>query len=297
MRKAVNNPKFGSKLPALTNKLIIENGGTKSVWTLLSDSVTTATLLQEGMHPLLSEAAALTAWCRNFAEKHPQAVDELFFYSTGTTVPTVNQRLQDIFGTAFGLSSKNINIASDVLASARATCQREAGISCILGTGSNACLYDGTNISQQAGGLGYILGDEGSGAHLGKSLLMAFLRQEMPEAIREELKAKKEVDAANIIQSTYKQPFANKYFASFAPYIIERQEQPFFRKLIRDSVNAFLDFTVFRFPGHDTLPVHFTGSVAWYLRTLIEEICEDRKLKVGTFQQDSVSGLLRFHQQ
>lgn len=279
----------------MANKLIIENGGTKSVWTLLVPEKPAISHRKAGMHPLLSADAELQEWCSSYIAKQPELPDRIYFYSTGASVPVVNLRIGQIFGEAFHLNPTHIEVATDLLASARATCQHEHGISCILGTGSNAGLYDGKNIVQRAGGLGYVLGDEGSGAHLGKNLLMDYLRGDLPEAVRKTLEAETACSPEEVIRSIYKKPFANQYLASFAPFIIGRQEQEYFRQLIKSSLSAFLEYTVKRFPGHGQLPVHFTGSVAWYLRPLIEEVCRENLLPAGEFQKDSVEGLIRYH--
>lgn len=294
--KSINRFKFGEKRTQMTNKLIIENGGTKSIWVLMHGNGQMERVEQEGMHPLLSEAEALRLWCGAFREQVKGKPDQVFFYSTGTAVPEVNVRMAAILADVFGVPAERVEIAADVVASARATCQREPGISCILGTGSNACLYDGTAVVMKAGGLGYILGDEGSGAYMGKQMLVDYLRHQLPLDVRKLLESALQLDAAGIIQATYHKPFPNKYFASFAPFIVERREESYFRALIRRSVQDFLDTTVYSFPGHGELPVHFTGSIAWYLREQIAEVCEEGGLRTGLFQQNPVAGLLQYHQ-
>ena len=291
-----NRFKFGGKRRAMTNKLIIENGGTKSIWVLLQGDGQVQQVQQVGMHPLLNEAEALRAWCMAFREEVPGQPDQIFFYSTGTAVPEVNVRMAGILSDVFGVPVSSVEIAADVVASARATCQREPGIVGILGTGSNACLYDGREVVAKAGGLGYILGDEGSGAYMGKRLLMDYLNRRLSPGLKDLLESELELKASEIIQATYHRPYPNKYFASFMPFITAHRGETYFRNLIGSSVQDFLDTTVFTFPGYGELPVHFTGSVAWHLRDLIAEVCGAGGLRTGVFQQDPVAGLIRYHQ-
>jgi N-acetylglucosamine kinase-like BadF-type ATPase len=181
------------------------------------------------------------------------------------------------------------------LGAARALCGHEEGIACVLGTGSNSCLYDGKEIISNIPPLGYILGDEGSSAVLGRRLVGDCLKNQLPEAIRDEFLTEYQLTQEIILEKVYRQPLANRFLASLTPFLSKHREVPEVHKLL---VESFTDFFVrnvkqYRRPW---LPIHFVGSIANAFAAELKEAAESLGMELGTIMQSPMEGLVRYHE-
>ena len=181
-----------------------------------------------------------------------------------------------------------------MLAAARALCGKEAGIACILGTGSNSCLYDGKEIIRNVSPLGFILGDEGSGAVLGKLLVGDLLKDQLPRALKEAFFAETGLTPAEVMDKVYRKPFPNRFLASLSPFLIRHIHEAEVYDLVSNSFRAFFTRNVMQYDYRD-YPVHLMGSVAWYYQDLLREITRELGITLGQVVQSPVQGLVRYH--
>lgn len=216
---------------------------------------------------------------------------KVFFYGSGCTpahVPMMTQMLGEVF------SPQQVEVHSDLMAAARALCQREAGIACILGTGANSCLYDGENIVQNTPALGYILGDEGGGAVLGRMFMNAIFKNPQFADIRDEYLKKEKLTQADIINKVYREPLANRFLATTSLFIAERMDNPLLKQLVVDNFRQFFRCNIVPYQ-HPELPVHFVGSMADAYPEALKEAAKKEKFRVGTIVKSPIDGLVKYH--
>ena len=216
----------------------------------------------------------------------------IFFYGSGCTPAHVPMMVQ-LFNEE--MSPKTIEVHSDLMAAARALCQHEAGIACILGTGANSCLYDGEKIVQNTPALGYILGDEGSGAVLGRLFLNAIFKNPVFADIRDEFLKTNKLTQADIIRKVYREPMANRYLASLAPFIHDHLSVPVVRDLVVDNFCNFFRRNLRPYRRQD-LPVHFVGSMAHHFSKELAEAAQQENFIMGNILKSPIDGLLLYHQ-
>ena len=173
-------------------------------------------------------------------------------------------------------------------------CQQEEGIACILGTGSNSCLYDGHEIVANVPPLGFILGDEGSGAHLGKMMVGNVLKGQMPKEIVNRFFEETGMDTADIINRVYRQPFPNRWLASLAPLIHRNLNHKEVRAMAAEAFTAFFQRNVANYNRPD-LPVNFVGSIAYYYKEIIAEVANNMGYSIGKIRQSPIEGLMEYH--
>jgi N-acetylglucosamine kinase-like BadF-type ATPase len=216
---------------------------------------------------------------------------KVYFYGSGCTpahVPMMTQMLGEVF------SHQQVEVHSDLMAAARALCQREAGIACILGTGANSCLYDGKDIVQNTPALGYILGDEGGGAVLGRMFMNAIFKNPQYADIRDEYLKKEKLTQADIINKVYREPLANRFLATTSLFISERMDNPLLKQLVVDNFRQFFRCNIVPYQ-HPELPVHFVGSMASSYPEALKEAAKKEKFRVGTIVQSPIEGLVKYH--
>lgn len=182
----------------------------------------------------------------------------------------------------------------DLLAAARSVCRRNAGIACIIGTGSNSCFYDGTEIISNVSPLGFILGDEGSGAVLGKLLVGDVLKNQLPVALREEFMQHYNLTTAEIIDRVYRKPFPNRFLAGFSPFLAKHIQLPQVRSIVEGSFRGFFKRNVMQY-DYQSHPVHLVGSVAFYYQDILKEIAAEYGVRLGTIVREPMDGLISYH--
>lgn len=276
--------------------LIADSGATKTDWcfgTTLSDRQTIQT---EGINPFHMDKAyikgiILHQLIPQLPSSALSACTAIHFYGAGCLPERTGGiilTLQDLFLQA------TVQVDTDLLGAARALCQREPGIACILGTGSNSCLYDGTQIIGNISPLGYILGDEGSGAYLGKRFVGDCLKQQLPAFLTEGLMDRYGLTPADILDKVYRQPQANRFLASLTPYIYEQRKIPEVKTFLKDCFTNFFTRNVLLY-RQTTLPVSFVGSVAWYFQEEIRESATELHLSIGRFVKSPIDELAAYH--
>jgi N-acetylglucosamine kinase-like BadF-type ATPase len=189
----------------------------------------------------------------------------------------------------------HISVDHDLMGAAKALCGNEKGVACILGTGSNSCYYNGKKIVKNSPGLGYVLGDEGSGAYLGRKVLQYYLYNTFDEDLRSRFDAKYVTNAAEILDNVYKKPLANRYLASFALFLAENRGHFMVENIIEDCLNDFFFNHIIKYRESWILPVHFVGGVAYGFRDVIKELCSNYELTLGRIMQNPMEGLVTYH--
>jgi N-acetylglucosamine kinase-like BadF-type ATPase len=181
------------------------------------------------------------------------------------------------------------------MAIARAACQDKKGVVCILGTGSNAGFYNGKKITKNSPGLGYVLGDEGSGAYLGKKVLQYFLYKTFDEELMNMFEKKYHLDRAAILNKVYKEPTPNSYIASFTDFLVENRGHYMIENIIEDGLNDFF-FTHLNKLNESWLhPIHFVGSVAYGFKDVLKQLAEGYEIELGKIVKSPMDGLIEYH--
>ncbi|MCC7030396.1 MAG: N-acetylglucosamine kinase, partial [Chitinophagaceae bacterium] len=220
-------------------------------------------------------------------------IDEIHFYGAGINSSDHKKRIEKCLKQFFGLNK--VQVYSDMLAAARATCLHNKGIACILGTGSNTCYFDGKKIGFKTHTLGYVLGDEGGGTHLGKKILQYFLHDIFDQDLKKKFVAQFDADKDVILDSIYRKPLPNRYLAGFASFIFENRGHYMIENIAEDCLNDLFINHLLRYPHIHKLPVHFTGSVAFYLKDILLNMCGQYEINCGSVIQKPMKGLISYH--
>ena len=279
------------------NRLIADSGSTKTDWRLAEANGETHHIQTDGLNPYYQTTAQMVATLQAqlLPELKSGAVTKAFFYGTGCTGPAVNDTVANSLRTVLP-DLQQIEVNSDMLGAARAAAGRQAGIVCILGTGSNACCYDGERITRGIQSLGFWLGDEGSGGYLGKTLVRRFFQQRLPAELHDAFQTRYELDRLMLLDHAYKKPFPNRYFAAFTPFLADYLSHPYIATVVTDAFVEFLEIYVKRFPEAETWPVHFVGSIAHYFAPMLRQSIQQTGLTMGTVFKAPVERLVQFHQ-
>ena len=252
-------------------------------------------LRTSGMNPFQMSEEAITEEIKTHLvpELPGTVLDEVHFYGAGCTKekqPIVERALR-----ANLTINGECEVASDMLGAARGICGHKPGIACILGTGSNSCSYDGKNLVKNVSPLGFILGDEGSGAVLGKLLVGDVLKNQMPEAITKRFFEKYKLTSAEIIDRVYRQPKPNTFLASFVPFLEENIDEPKIYNLVKESFRSFLRRNVMQYDGWQTLPIGFNGSIAKIYKKPLLEALEEEGMHLGRIIQAPMEAMVEYH--
>ena len=275
-------------------KLIADSGSTKTEWCLMNGKQK-KTFLTQGLSPYFLSAEQIGYIIENELKPKLKKVEptEIFFYGTGCSnvenKRMVKKAVNKVFNTA------EVSVDHDLMGAARALCGTEKGIACILGTGSNSCYFNGHKIIKNSPGLGYILGDEGSGAYLGKKVIQYFLYNTFDADLMDRFHAKFNTNSDEILTSVYKKPLANRYLASFTIFLAENRGHYMIENIIEDGFNDFFFNHVYKYRESWTLPVHFVGSVAYGFKDVLKEMCRSYELQLGKVIQKPIEGLIKFH--
>ena len=284
--------------------LIADSGSTKTDWALISPSVLSSQLSvlssqlsvrsSQGLNPVHQSRETILQILRS--ELLPQLdsseIESVFFYGSGVRPemePVMVNLLREVFPQA-----ETIEAHSDLLGSARALCGHNYGIASILGTGANSCLYDGTSIVMNTPAMGYILGDEGSGASLGKRLLHDLYKGVLSEKVKASFEAETGLVMPEIINKVYRQPLPNRFLASLSTFIHTHLDIPEMRQLVIDTFVDFFRFNIAPYQRPD-LPVSFVGSIAYFFESELREAAESQGFTLGTILRSPIEGLICFH--
>ena len=274
---------------------IIESGSTKSDWVLIDDKNNQSFYNTIGFNPYFHSAEVISAEIG----KHPdltllsEKIEHIYFYGAGCSSKKLNKIVENGLRTVF--PSAKILVDHDLLACAYATYDGEPGISCILGTGSNSCFFDGKNLVEEVPALGYVLGDEGSGSYFGKYLLSSYLYKRLPEEINNAFEKRYNLNNATIVDKVYKECNANVYIASFMPFVIEHKDHPYFNEYIITGLKHFLEVHVCCYPSYKQTSIHFVGSLSALLEKELNIAAREMGIEIKSIVQKPVGPLVDYH--
>jgi len=277
-------------------KLIADSGATKCEWCLIANGKKKK-LLTTGISPyFLNEEQIYLLLQKQLVPKLKDAViNEVHFYGTGLSNQNNVELLKAVLKKTF--KKAKISVETDLMAAARALCGREKGIACILGTGSNSCFYNGRKMIKNSPGIGYILGDEGSGAYLGKKVIQHYLYQTFDEELMTSFEKRFLTSPIEILENVYKKPLANRYLASFAIFLAENRGHYMIENIIEDGLNDFFFNHLYKYEETWKMPINFTGSIAFGFQDILQELCNTYELELGTIMQSPMDGLVDFHKE
>ncbi len=275
-------------------KLIADSGATKAEWCLLREGKK-KTIFTQGISPYFLNTEQITDLL--LKELKPKLknieVDEIFYYGTGCANPvnakSVKKALQKVF------PESKVDVNHDLMAAARALCGNNKGVACILGTGSNSCYFDGKKIVKNSPGLGYVLGDEGSGAYLGKKVIQYYLYGTFDDELRGRFDLTYTTNTAEILESVYKKPLPNRYLAGFTKFLAENRGHYMIENIIEDGLNDFFFNHLCKYRETWTLPVHFAGSVAFGFKDVLQQLCNSYEFELGKVMKNPMEGLVTYH--
>jgi glucosamine kinase len=275
-------------------KLLADSGATKCEWCLLVNGK--YTLIQtQGISPYFLTLEQITALLQK--ELLPKIkkvkVDEIYFYGTGLSnknnVAIIKKALKKVF------ASSSVEVNDDLLAAARALCGNEKGIACILGTGCNSGYFNGNKIVKNSPGLGYILGDEGSGAYLGKKVIQYYLYKTFDDDLMVRFDKAFNTNKNEILDSVYKKPLANRYLARFTKFLVDNRGHYMIENIIEDGLNDFFYNHLYKYRESWKLPINFVGSVAFGFKDVLKDLCNAYELELGKVLKKPMTGLINFH--
>ena len=276
------------------NYIIADSGATKCQWTLIIGKQK-KTITTIGISPyFLTTDHIVETIAKGFNKKvDTDIINAVYFYGTGLSNPlnvaSIKKALKKVFPKA------DLDIQTDLVAVARATCQHSKGVACILGTGSNTGYYNGKKIVKNSPGLGYVLGDEGSGAYLGKKVLQYYLYKTFDEELMHAFESKYPINKDQILDAIYKQPLPNRYMASFSEFLSEHRGHYMIENIIEDGINDFFFAHLNKLNESWLYPIHFAGSVAYIFRDVIKQLATAYELEIGTIVKSPMEGLIAFH--
>lgn len=275
--------------------IIADSGSTKTEWILIEDKQVIASISTVGMNPyFINENEIIALFEKEIIHRiNINECNNLFFYGAGCGSEQGKSIIQNALSKL--LKKTTVHIETDLLGAARSVCNAKEGIAAILGTGSNSCYFDGKVIVENTPSLGFILGDEGSGAHLGKTLITAILSQQAPSEINNLFYEKIKLSKQEILKSIYKKPFPNRFLASFSTFIFQNRTHPFIETLINSCFEMFFEKYICRYSNTNNNEIGFIGSIAFYFKEYLETIANAKNLRITTIQKSPIEGLIKFH--
>ena len=279
-------------MPAI--KLIADSGATKAEWCLIGAGKK-KTVFTQGISPYFMNQQQIVELIK--AELLPKLkgvkVEEIYYYGTGCAGAANAKIVQKALASTF--EKAKIEVTHDLMGAARALCGHDKGIACILGTGSNSCYFNGKKIVKNSPGLGFVLGDEGSGAYLGKKVVQHYLYGTFDEELRSRFDAMFTTTNAEILENVYKKPLPNRYLAGFAKFLAENRGHYMIENIIEDGLNDFYFQHLCKYPEVWKMPVHFAGSVAFGFKDVLANLCNSYEFELGRVMKNPMEGLVRYH--
>ena len=276
--------------------LIADSGSTKTEWRLLRQQKRNKTIFTQGLSPYFLNAEQIEAILRKeLLPSLPEgaAPTALFFYGTGNANPANARMIKGVLSKVF--VGAEVEVRHDLMGAARALCGDEQGVACILGTGSNSGYYNGKAITRNSPGLGYVLGDEGSGAYLGKRVLQYFLYNTFDEELRAKFESQYKVSGPEILDAVYKQPLPNRYLASFAHFLSENRGHYMVENIVEDGINDFFFQHLCKYRESWSKPIHFIGGVAHAFKDVVRELGHSYEFDIGKIVEAPMDGLEAYH--
>lgn len=274
-------------------KLIAESGSTRTEWALVEDNHLVQRVFTEGLNPCFQTRREISRSVRlglpeSFFKKK---LDQVYYYGAGCS----SYEKKNILGASLVAQFKTpIQVESDLLAAARGLFKCEAGIACILGTGSNSCFYDGKIIVKNVKAAGYILGDEGSGAVLGKLFLADLLKGLAPKELANEFHEKFRISVNDVMESVYNLPFPNRFLGTIAYFLGDYMDNEYVYNLLTNNLRSFFNRNVCQY-DYINYPIRFVGSLAYAYPDILQEVAQEFGVEIDVIEETPMNGLIEFH--
>lgn len=275
--------------------LIADSGSTKTSWALLGNDNKREFCESPGYNPYYMDASVLH---KILAEDMPQhfksaSISSIYYYGSGCSTKKNCAKVTDALKEVF--SAASIEVSHDLLAAARALLGRNEGIACILGTGANSCAYDGEKITHNVASLGYMFGDEGSGAYIGKRFLEAYLKEKLSNESSKAFRDTYNFTLEDILSRVYGVENPSAFMASFTRFMGDHKDYDDIRELLLSSFVDFFRESVSKYKRYQAVPVGFVGSVAFHFSDLLKEAAKSFGISIGRIEQAPMEGLIRYH--
>ena len=273
--------------------LIADSGSTKTDWRFIDADSKISQFDTKGINPYQQNKTEIISIIQS--ESWPnERVSEIHFYGAGCS----SEQNKDIIAEALKVRFKEakIFIADDMLAAARSLSGKESGIICILGTGSNACLYDGNKIIEQIPSLGYVMGDEGSGNWLGRQLINDYFGHKLSTKNKRLFEEFGEFTVPDILDRVYRNQRPSNFLASYSRLILENIADRYFYQLVKNSFEHFIAVNLCYFKEYKVLPIHFAGSIAYLYSNILRQVAFEKNIQIGKIVQSPIAGLTLFHE-
>lgn len=275
--------------------LIVESGSSKADWVVIENGFSILEFQSKGWNPLFMGAEEM--YSRINLHIHLKSlftsIEQVYFYAPGCAHQESKKMLKNTLEAIF--VNAIVDVESDLLAAARATYHDKPLFVSILGTGSNTAFYDGEVLEQFTPSLGFILGDEGSGASLGRALLKAYLYKQLPSDLYLEFSKEYAISKELVLSTVYKRDKANRFLASYVPFLVDHKKHLFVEKLVKVEFENYLDTHILSNPMKSDYPIAFVGSVAFYFQDFLTDLCSEKKLSVNKFVKLPLKSLVDFH--
>ena len=274
-------------------KLIAESGSTRTEWALVEDNHLVQRVFTEGLNPFFQTRREISRSVRlglpeSFFKKK---LDQVYYYGAGCS----SYEKKNILGASLVAQFKTpIQVESDLLAAARGLFKCEAGIACILGTGSNSCFYDGKIIVKNVKAAGYILGDEGSGAVFGKLFLADLLKGLAPKELANEFHEKFRISVNDVMESVYNLPFPNRFLGTIAYFLGDYMDNEYVYNLLTNNLRSFFNRNVCQY-DYINYPIRFVGSLAYAYPDILQEVAQEFGVEIDVIEETPMNGLIEFH--
>lgn len=274
--------------------IVADSGGSKIDWRLLSKDGTINQAHCPGFNPYYQPIDDLKKNIRDaLVPLVNETVTKIFFYGTGVSSEKNQETIKSAFLEVF--PSATIEAGWDLLAAARALCGNEPGIACILGTGSNSCLYDGHKIVDVVANMGWILADEGSGTYMGKRIIVDYFRNKLPATLAQQFRLRFPWTREEVLAKVYQDEKPGAFLAGFAKFIFQHLKEPYCYQLAYSSFSDFYENTVMKYENYKSLKIHFTGSIAFYFSDVLRQVANDKGLTVKNILEGPIAGLALYH--
>ena len=274
-------------------KLIAESGSTRTEWALVEDNHAIHRVFTEGLNPFFQTRREISRSVRLGLPEvfFKKKLEQVYYYGAGCT----SYEKKNILGAALGAQFKTpIQVESDLLAAARGLFQCEAGIACILGTGSNSCFYNGKIVAKNVKAGGYILGDEGSGSVLGKLFLSDLLKGLAPKEVTNDFYEKFRINPNEVMESVYSRPFPNRFLGTVAYFLKDYIDNDYVYTLITDNLRSFFTRNVCQY-DYLNYPVRFVGSLAYSYGQILKDVAAEFGIELKVIEETPMNGLIEFH--
>lgn len=274
--------------------LVADSGSSNADWTITKGDTEQVTFNTKGINPFFVNEKEICKLLSGYNEiqEYNSKIKEVHFFGAGCSSPDkreiVSNGLSKVFSKAF------INVEDDVLGAVYATCGDSKGFTCVLGTGSNIAYFDGMEAHYGNHGIGYILGDEGSGAYFGKKLITSYLYDQMPADLKREFESCYSIDKENVILNVYQKPSPNSYLAAFTRFMYKQKQNPLIQKILFEGFDEFAKMNILKQANYTAYPCHFVGSISFFFQDIVIEVCLKHKIKLGKILANPIQELTEY---